>query len=215
MPLKLIGAGLSPFVRKARVALAEKGVAYEHDPMVPFGVSDEYKRLHPLGKIPTLTDGENVVPDSSAILVYLEGLHPKPALFPEDAYGRARAAWMEEFADTALAEAAGAFFQERFLAPVVFKRESNEERVAKVEAELLPPRFDYLERELGDREWLVGDRFGIADIAVGTQLVNFAYGRGEVDAARWPKLAAYAARVHERPSFRELIAEEKRSLPGG
>jgi len=215
MSLKLIGAGLSPFVRKARVALAEKGVAYEHDPMVPFGVSDEYKRLHPLGRIPTLLDGEKVVPDSSAVLVYLEGIHPKPALFPEDPYARARAVWLEEFADTGLAEAAGAFFQERFLAPVVFKRESNEERIAKVEAELLPPRLDYLERELGDGEWLVDDRFGIADIAVGTQLVNFAYGRGEVDPDRWPKLAAHAARVKERPSFRELLEEEKRSLPGG
>ena len=48
----LHGAPLSPFVRKARVALAEKGVDYELDPLVPFGVADEYKKLSPLKKIP-------------------------------------------------------------------------------------------------------------------------------------------------------------------
>ena len=46
MTLKLIGNGLSPFVRKTRIALAEKGLAYEHDPMVPVGVSAEYKKKH-------------------------------------------------------------------------------------------------------------------------------------------------------------------------
>src|SRR4030095_12837187 len=54
MALKLIGNGLSPFVRKARIALAEKGLTYEHDPMVPFGVSAEYKRTHPLRETPLL-----------------------------------------------------------------------------------------------------------------------------------------------------------------
>lgn len=211
MSLELIGAGPSPFVRKVRVVLAEKGLAYEHDPMVPFGVSEDYKRMHPLGKIPTLRDGDKVVPDSSAILVYLEALQPTPAFYPEEPYARARAVWLEEFADTGLVEATGPIFQERFLAPVFFKREPDEDRVAKVEAELLPPRFDYLERQIGDQEWLVDGRFTVADVAVGSQFVNFFHGRGEIDAARWPRLAAYVERVHGRPSFKGLIEEERRA----
>ena len=87
MSLKLIGAHLSPFVRKVRVVLAEKNLSYEHDPMVPFGVSDEYKLKHPLGKIPVLTDGDKVIPDSSAIAVYLEKIAPDPSLFSDEAYG--------------------------------------------------------------------------------------------------------------------------------
>ena len=81
MSLKLIGAHISPFVRKVRVVLAEKGIAYEHDPMAPFGVSDEYKLMHPLGKVPVLTDGDKVLPDSSAICVYLEKTQADPALY--------------------------------------------------------------------------------------------------------------------------------------
>jgi glutathione S-transferase len=214
MSLELIGAGPSPFVRKVRVALAEKGLSYEHDPMVPFGVSDAYKRMHPLGKIPTLRDGERVVPDSSAILVYLEGLQPEPALFPADPYARARAVWLEEFADGGLVNGTAPFFQERFLNPVFFKKESDEKRVEDAATRILPPLFDYLERELGSAEWLVEDRFGVADIAVGTQFVNYFHGRGEIDAGRWPKLSAYVARVHARPSFAALIEEDRKAVGG-
>lgn len=213
MSLELIGAGLSPFVRKVRVVLAEKGLAYQHDPMIPFDVSDAYKRMHPLGKIPTLRDGERVIPDSSAALVYLEAIQPEPALFPSDPYERARAVWLEEFADGGLAPATGAVFQERVLAPIFFKREVDEARVEKALTETIPPLFDYLERELGDAEWLVAGRFSVADVAVASQLVNFAHGGGEVDAARWPCLAAWAARTHARPSFKALIEEERQSLP--
>lgn len=212
MTLKLIGAGLSPFVRKVRVVLAEKGLSYEHDPMVPFGVSDAYKRMHPLGKIPTLVDGDRVVPDSSAICLYLERQQPDPALYPSDAYALARAVWLEEFADGGLLNGTGPVFQERLLGPLFFKREGDEKRVAEALEKTLPPLFDYLERELGDAEWLVEGRFGIADVAVGTQLVNFAHGRGEVDAARWPRLAAWAQRVHARPSFKALIEEDRKAI---
>ena len=84
MPPKLTGSSLSPFVRKVVVLGAEKGLSFERDPMIPIGVSDEYKAKHPLGKVPLLEDGDRVIPDSSAICAYLERLHPKPALYPSD-----------------------------------------------------------------------------------------------------------------------------------
>jgi glutathione S-transferase len=93
MALKLIGAGPSPFVRKIRVVLAEKGLAHEHEPLMPFGPNPEYRKLHPQGKIPTLTDGDKVIPDSSAIAVYLERIAPTPALVSADAYEAARTTW--------------------------------------------------------------------------------------------------------------------------
>lgn len=212
MSLKLIGANISPFVRKVRVVLAEKGLSYDHDPMIPVGVSDEYRRLHPLGKIPTLTDGDKVIPDSSAICVYLERLQPDPALYPSDGYELSRAVWFEEFADAGLINGTIVLFQERLLGPVFFKRDGDEAKVKEALETTIPPLFDYLERELGDSDWLVGNRYGIADLAVGTQFVNFAHGKGEVDAARWPKLAAYVERLHTRPSFKAIIEEEKAQI---
>ncbi len=212
MTVKLIGAALSPFVRKVRVALAEKGIAYEHDPMLPFGVSDEYKRKHPLGKIPCLEVDGRPLPDSSAILAYLEKVQPKPALYPSDAFDYGRAIWLEEFADAGLINGAIVFFQQRLLGPVFFKREADEAAIAKAASETLPPLFDYLERELGDDDYLVGNRFTVADIAAGSIFANYRHGEGEVDAGRWPKLAAYVERIHARPSFKGLIEEERNAI---
>jgi glutathione S-transferase len=212
MTLKLIGAGLSPFVRKVRIALAEKGLAYEHDPMVPFGVSAEYKRKHPLAKIPCLEVDGRPLPDSSAICAYLEKIQPAPALYPSDPYDYARAIWFEEFADAGLINGAVAFFQQRVLQPLFFKKPGDEALVQKAATETLPPLFDYLEQELGGNDYLVGNRFTIADLAVGSILVNFRHGKGEIDAKRWPRLAAYVERIHARPSFKGLIEEDQRGI---
>ncbi len=56
MGILLHGANGSPYVRKVRVILEEKSLPYEQNPVIPFGVSDEYKQKSPLGKIPCLED---------------------------------------------------------------------------------------------------------------------------------------------------------------
>ena len=209
MALKLIGSGISPFVKKVRAVCAEKNIAYEHDPMIPVGVSDEYKRKHPQGKVPCLEDGDRIVPDSSAICAYLERLHPEPALYPSDAYEHARAVWYEEFADVALISGTGVLFSERVLAPIFFKRESDTAQIENAENEILPPFFSYLENALGDANWFVADRFSIADIALGGQFANFSLAEGVVDVGRWPRLSAYVDRVLARPSFKTLVEEDR------
>ena len=65
------------------------------------------------------------------------------------------------------------------------------------------------------RDRSIGDAFSIADIAVATQFVNLRFVGGSVDAARWPKLAAYALRMHARPSFAASIEDESRLFPQG
>jgi len=80
---------------RARLALSLKGIAYEsrfvhllrhggeqHDPA--------YRRLNPLGRVPTLIDGERVINQSVAIMEYLEETRPDPAILPSDPLARAR-----------------------------------------------------------------------------------------------------------------------------
>ena len=208
----LYGAGLSPFVRKVRVVLAEKKVAYEHDPVVPFNVSAEYKAISPLGKIPAYRDEKGALPDSSVICAYLEKRHPTPALYPSDPYEYARALWFEEYADSAIVAVAGAkIFFPRVVGPRFFNQPADEAVIGKAIAEELPPLFDYLESQLSG-DWLAGGQFSIADVAIGTQFVNMRLAGVTLDAQRWPKLTRYVARVHERPSFKALIDEDRNAL---
>ena len=210
MPI-LHGVALSPFVRKVRVALAEKSIPYEHVSVLPFGQTDEYRKKSPLGKIPCYEDGNYVLPDSSAIIAYLERTHPQPALYPSDPEEYGRALWYEEYADTKLADILTTVFFQRFVQKNFFKQEPDEAIIAEKlkEAESL---FDYLAGEIGDREVMVGTHFSTADIAIGSIFVNFEHGGEQVDAGRWPALAAYVSRIHARPSFKTLIEEEKAGI---
>jgi glutathione S-transferase len=208
MPI-LHGANGSPFVRKVQVLCAEKSISYDHDPLIPFGVSAEYKAKSPLGKIPCWEDGDFVLPDSSCIGQYLERAHPEPALYPSDAKELGRALWYEEYADTRLVESVTPFFFERFIKKVLLKQEPDEERLKPILAEKVPETFDYLEAEVADREYLVGGRFSVADLAMASPFVNFAVGGESVDASRWPALAGYVERIHSRPSYKGVIENER------
>ena len=213
MAFKIIGSGLSPFVRKTRVFLAEKGIPYELDPLVPFGVSAEYKKKSPLGKIPCLEHDGRALPDSSVICAYVEKVQPQPPLYPTDAWDYGRALWFEEYMDGGfVANAMAPIFFER----IVKKLIGGQADLARIQGALdkaLPDGLDYLTGELGDNQYVVGNRFTIADIAVASPFVNLGHAGVTVDAARWPKLAAYVDRIHSRPSFKPLIEEERAGLP--
>lgn len=208
MPI-LHGVNASPFVRKVRVALAAKGIDYEADPLMPFGVSDEYKQKSPLGKIPCWEDGDFALPDSSCIIAYLEKRQPEPALYPSDPQQLGRALFYEEYADSKLADTVGPFFFERIVKAKIMKGEADEEKVAQTLAEAVPPVFDYLESQVPENgDGIVGGRFSVADIGLGSMFVTARHGGLTVDAARWPKLAAYVGAVHGNPLFKPIIEEE-------
>lgn len=208
------GIAFSPFVRKVRVALAEKGIAYEHDPVIPVNVSPEYRKISPLGKVPAYRDGDKTLADSSVIIAYLDRIHPNPHLYPSDPYDYARALWFEEYADGGLVTIIGPkiFFQ-KVVNPRFFNGKTDEAVVKKAVEEELPPMLDYLESQLTPgATTLVGKQFTVGDIGVASQFVNLSLAGYGVDTKRWPKLAAYLATVHERPSFRPLIAAERAML---
>ncbi len=212
MALIVYGGTLSPFVRKVMIVCTEKGVEATNENINPFAPPPEFLEISPLKRIPVLRDTDmpepNTIPDSSAICDYLENKFPNPPLYPKDPFQRARALWYEEYADSLVAVTIGpGLFFERVVKKLM-KQETNEELCKKTIREKLPPILDHLEKELGDKEYFVGDSFTIADVSVGTMFVNFEFAGETVDAARWPKLAAYVKRIHARPSFQKNTMKE-------
>jgi glutathione S-transferase len=212
MALIVYGSPISPFVRKVRVVLAEKGVEYALDPVNPFAPPPDYVEISPLKRIPVLRDTDlpepNTLPDSSVISDYLERKFPTPALYPSDNYLRGRALWFEEYADSIMAQNIGlGLFFERIVKKFM-RRECDEAVVTTTLTEKLPPLFTYLEKEIGSRDFLVGSAFSIADVALGTMFVNFGHAGETIDAACWPNLARYVAGIHARPSFKSVVEDE-------
>jgi glutathione S-transferase len=210
----VLGASLSPFVRKVRVALAEKNVPYDLVPVFPQSTDEEFRKISPLGKIPAFRDGDKGFSDSSVICLYLEKKHPTPALYPADPYEYARALWFEEYADSAMVNVIGPkIFFEKIVAPRFFNRQPNVESIEKAVREELPPLFTYLEGQIaGDH--LAGNQLTVGDIAVCSMLLNLFHAGYGIDTTAFPKLARYVAGIHERPSFKNCIDEEKAMLGG-
>jgi glutathione S-transferase len=213
MSLVVLGGGVSPFVRKVRVALAEKGLDYQHEPVNPFAPPAGYREISPLGKIPAFKDGDRTLCDSSVICAYLEKRYPTPPLYPSDPYDYARALWLEEFMDGAVVPLTG---PNLFLALVLKPLFSGgkppeagaEENARKVWNEQVTPLLDYLEKQLGDNDWFVGNRLSIADISVGSILVNARHAGFAPERKRFPKLRGFLDRIWSRPSFKKLIDED-------
>jgi glutathione S-transferase len=210
----LHGVSVSPFVRKVLVTLLEKSVEFEHRIVLPAEVDDDYRKISPLGKIPCFQDGDYTVPDSSAIIAYLERVYPEPALYPADAKDYGRALWYEEYADTKVAMTVLVPFFEFVVKPQILKKDPDKARVEKAMTEDYPGILDYLEAELGDKDWFVGSQFSIADIAITTHFVNFQYARQSVDASRWPKMSGFLKRALERPSFKEALSKDQAFFSG-
>jgi len=206
----LHGAGLSPFVRKVRIALKEKGIAYDLDPVVPFNVSAEFKKMSPLGKIPVYTPKPGVhIPDSSVIIAYLERTQPKPALYPDNPEDMARALFLEEYGDSGIVAAGGPVFFQRIIGPRMMGQPTDEALVRDCLENKLPPLLAWLEEQVDGNEFLVGKAFSVADIGITSPFINLMHAGERVDNGRYPNLARYIDRMSERPSIKELIQEER------
>ena len=214
MALILYGSNLSPFVRKVRVLLIEKGVDYTLNQINPFRQPPEFSAISPLKRIPVLRDTDvaepNTLPDSSVIADYLENKFPEPALYPKSHFARARALWFEEYADGGLFPVIGTgLFFERVVKK--FQRGVTDTALcARTVQESLPPFFDYLENEIRGKSFFVDDRFTIADIAVASVMANYRHSGEALNAARWPHFAGYVEKILSRPSFLAVLAEEQK-----
>ena len=207
----VFGSTLSPFVRKVHVFAAEKGIEITEGSSRGPEPPAEFLAASPFRKIPAMRHGDFDLADSSAIVAYMEKLHPEPALIPSEARAHAKTIWFEEVADTILGPATIAVFFNRVLARR-FGREPDFAAADRAETEQLPPAFAYLETAIPASGFLAADRFTLADIAVASFFVNLSYVDIAPDPKTQPRLAAYVAGILERPSFQRLMEADRKAL---
>lgn len=208
----LFGASISPFVRKVLMCANEKGLTLEHRPVSPHADDPQFKACSPLGKIPAFQDGDYTLADSSAIVHYLDAKYPARPVIPLEAKARGKAIWYDEYCDTVLFQTATIIFLNRVLFPKFRKTPGDDAKANELVANQIPPLFSYLESVVPAQGFIVGDSFSIADAAITCQLINLQHSDVTVDAAKYPKLAAYFRRMAARASVAELVAAEQKLI---
>lgn len=196
--MKLLSATPSPYARKVRIALAEKGLPFELVTEVPWNRDTATPQYNPLEKLPVLIlDDSGTVYESRFILEWLEIKHPEPRLFPADPDALLAARRLEVLAD-GTCDAFVLWFFERMRPEAARSQPWMERQQRKIEGGL---------REIArlvpaDTAFCVGDRFGLADIAVGTVLDYLTVRYPDLDwRGAYPHLARRLDRLAERPSF--------------
>ena len=199
--MKLISATPSPYARKVRIALAEKGLSFELITEVPWNEDTRTPLYNPLEKLPILLleDGTSVY-ESHFILEYLEVKHPAPPLLPTDPDGALAAKRLQVLGD-GVCDAFVLLFFERMRPADQRSASWMARQQRKIEGGVRE-----IERLIGTRQWAVGDSFGLGDIAVGCTLAYLDVRWPEFDwRGSYPNLARYVDRLSERPSFRATI----------
>jgi glutathione S-transferase len=205
--LTIHGSNISPFVRKTLICLTEKEVEFELNPISPFPAPESHLKISPLGKIPAMTDGELAIPDSSAICGYIERCYPEPALYPADNGDYGRALWYEDWADNELPKGTSSLFFNR-VAVRMMKREPDQAVIDNILTKIQPGIFDYLEAEISDKTFIVGDAFSIADISITCQFIQMMYSRETLPETSHPNISRYVDTHMHRDSFKKWINKD-------
>lgn len=205
MAIKLYDAVPSSNSDRVKIALNEKGLAYERvslnlarrDQKKP-----EFLKLNPYGKVPVIDDGGKILFESCIINEYLDEKYPNPPLMPKDPYLRARGRILVDYGMNHLHTTYFALRDEFF-----FKKEGErDQKLISEKQRELRGMLGYLEEALGDREYFLGE-FSLTDVDLWPR-----FGRledyGALPTPELPCLGAWIQRMKARASIKALVGQK-------
>jgi glutathione S-transferase len=227
---------MSLCAQKARVCLAEKGLAWESRHLVLRAAEHQqawYRKLNRRAVVPTLVDGDKVIPESNVILEYLDEAFPDPPLAPKDPHGRARMRLWTKQLDEDVHDACAAIlsfgiaFRHQYLdrgelgrkmledIPNLFKRERRRDVVEKgiesrhflIAVERMVQLLEEMEEALTTRRWLAGGVYSLADVAFTPYLARLEHLNLLPMLGERQRVAEWYDRCKARPSFAEAIVK--------
>jgi glutathione S-transferase len=234
--LALYHNDMSLCAQKVRMCLAEKGLAWESRHLALRSGEHQqpwYLKLNRRAVVPTLVDGDRVIPESNVILEYLDEAYPEPALMPAEPYARATVRlWTKQLDEdvhdaSAAVMSFGIAFRQQYLdrgeagktmleeIPNLFKRERRRDVIEKgtgsqhfvIAVRRMVLLLDEMEEALASHAWLAGDQYTLADVAFAPYLARLEHLNvaGLFDARA--HVADWYRRCKSRPSFHEAIVK--------
>ena len=202
--MKLLGTDGSPYVRKVRISLEEKGVAYDYVRERPSVPGSSVPNYNPLAKIPTLVlDNGKAIYDSPVIVEYVDGIGKGAKLIPTEFEARIEVKRWEALGD-GIADAT-------VLVSHDFRNPENERQKPdwyEKHGSKITRGLATMDRDLGDREFCFGNSFTLADIACAYSLAYLDLAWKPVDWRKaHPRLAKFYERMMQRPSFQKTVPQ--------
>jgi glutathione S-transferase len=207
--LKLCGFRISNYHNKVRIALLEKGVAFEEDAGCTPSQKDEFLARSPIGKVPFLElgDGRRLC-ESEVIAEYLEEAYPQKPLLPKDPFERAKVRELVKFIELHMELVA-----RRLYGQVFFKRGNVSDEMRQAVEKDLAKGVRAFKTLVKFDPYIAGRELTLADCAafVHLPLVSLAtkHGLGRDFLEDVPKLKPYLRMLGERPAFQKVNEDRK------
>ena len=204
---------LSPFCRKLRIALKEKGLEFEMQVEKYWERREAFLAVNPSGTVPVLVEPDGLaLADSQAICEYLDEAYPDRSLIGFDPAGRAEVrrlvAWFDQKFHGEVTEY---LLREKLLKRFMGMGEPDSSLI-RAGLENIVYHMHYVGYLVERRNWLAGEEFSLADISAAAQLSCLDY-LGSVPWANHDAAKEWYARVKSRPSFRPILADHISGLP--
>ena len=206
--MRLYEAKMAPYPRRVKIYLAEKGIELERvevDLHARENRSPAFLKKNPSGKIPVLElDGGVFLPESAAIMEYLEEIYPSPSMLGETPEQRAQTRATDRVASEIFTVLAQMLMHTHPAARQFHPELVQHRQVGEALQPLVDQLFDQLEERIGDRSFLAGLRPTVADCTLFALIDTVSLGFGYVLPERCPRLRAWYKQFQERPSAKMM-----------
>ncbi len=199
--LRLISFKLCPFVQRTVINLLERGIDYDIEYIKLDNKPEWFRKISPLGKVPVLEVGDEVLYESSVINEYLDEVYP-PQLLPEEPLVRARhRAWIE-------------FASNLLTAQHQLSQARRQETYLTIEEDL-DRKYRVLEKALAGGDYFAGDQFSLVDTAFAPFFMRSAILQKVVSNNwfdRFPKIDRWQQTLLKRPSVKKSVVKDFEEL---
>jgi glutathione S-transferase len=205
--IRLCGFRVSNYHNKVRIALLEKGVAFEEDETVHGSQKPEYLAKSPMGKVPYLDVDGQLLRESAVILEYLEDAYPQKPLLPKDPLERARVRELVTFIELHME-----LVVRRLYGGLFFGRSFSEETKAEVDKDITKgvralKAVAKFEPYIAGKDLTIADCAAFVHLPIVTLVTKMAFGRDYLEDI--PQMKPYLKMLGERPAFARVNEERK------